>query len=181
MRRLLVLAFLLGGCSIFPVPTVVPSPPLGGALPSPPPWPAPRDPLPGLAAAHIQDYLQATGGSHIHVHLDVFYDGERVAVPAKLGMDPLGIYIAPLHTHMDNGVIHLQAPVGKAYTLGQVFTVWGVSLAGATAYDRGERAPDAAGLMLQPDHEVAIVYGRAPAAIPIEYDRFWCVDMGICE
>jgi hypothetical protein len=172
---------LLGGCAIFPVPTIVPQPAPAGELPSSPPWPAPKDPLPGLAALGIRDYLQEHPDTHIHVHLDVYYQGQHVPVPARLGMDPLGIYIAPLHTHLDNGVIHLQAPRDRHYTLGQVFTAWGVPLTGATAYDRGERVPDPAGLVLQPDHEIAIVYGTPPAAIPVDYDRFWCVDLGICE
>jgi len=137
--------------------------------------------LPGLRAAKIQDYLQASPDSHIHVHLDVYYDGQPVAVPARLGMDPLGIYIAPLHTHLPNGVIHLQAPKGLHYTLDQVFKVWGVPLAGAAVYDHGTLVPDPTALVLQPDHEIAIVYGHPPATIPVEYDRFVCVNWGLCE
>ena len=37
--------------------------------------------------------------THIHQHLDLFVDGEEVAVPDDIGIDPGGGFISPLHTH----------------------------------------------------------------------------------
>jgi hypothetical protein len=74
---------------------------------------------------------------HYHAHLDVVIDGTRVEVPAGLGINagPNGELpehgekgIAPLHTHDTSGVIHIEAPRPMAFTLAQVFTLWGVPL-----------------------------------------------------
>jgi hypothetical protein len=173
---------LLAACSFGPVPTVAVAPQaVTGPLPSPPPWPAPADPLPGLAAIGIKGYLQEKYDTHIHIHLSVYYEGKPVAVPGGLGIDPKGTFIAPMHTHIESGVVHLQGPTGTSYTLGQLFTLWGIPLQGATAYDRGVPAPDAAALVLQADHEIAVVFGAPPARIPVDYDKWVCVNAGLCE
>src|SRR5689334_10232955 len=113
MRRLLGAIALWGvsACSILPAPTVpVPTDAVAGPAPaSAPPWPAPKDPVDGLWRAGLRDYVREHYDTHIHVHLSVFVDGASVPVPAGLGIAPDKSYIAPLHTHLDNGVIHLQA------------------------------------------------------------------------
>jgi len=63
---------------------------------------------------------------HIHQHLDLFVDGRQVVVPAGIGIDPNGHFIAPIHTHDSSGVIHVESPVRRSYTLGELFGVWGV-------------------------------------------------------
>jgi hypothetical protein len=102
-------------------------------------------------------------------------------VPGGLGIDPQGAYIAPLHTHTTSGVFHVQAPAGRTYTLGQVFTLWGVPLGGAAVYDQGRPVADPAGLVLQSNHEIVVAYGTPPSAIPVDYDRWHCVAIGLCE
>ena len=88
---------------------------------------------------------------HVHAHLDVFVNGQRVTVPAGLGInihDP-GVHvfktlgapsygginppcdqpcISPLHTHDVSGVIHTESATVKDNTLGQFFIEWGVRL-----------------------------------------------------
>jgi hypothetical protein len=63
---------------------------------------------------------------HIHDHLDVFVRGRKVVVPANLGINAAAGYLSPLHTHDDSGLIHLESPIDRTYTLGQLFDVWGV-------------------------------------------------------
>jgi hypothetical protein len=64
---------------------------------------------------------------HIHQHLDLYVDGHKVVVPAGIGIDPAVGY-APLHTHDPSGVVHVESPTLRTYTLGQFFAVWGVRL-----------------------------------------------------
>jgi hypothetical protein len=51
-------------------------------------------------------------------------------VPADIGFEfnaggkPAGI--SALHTHDESGIIHVKAPVGDTYTMGQLLTEWGV-------------------------------------------------------
>src|SRR4029450_4272907 len=61
---------------------------------------------------------------HIHQHLDLYVDGRKVLVPAGIGIDPAVGY-APLHTHDPSGVIHVESPTVRTYTLGEFFAVWG--------------------------------------------------------
>jgi hypothetical protein len=62
---------------------------------------------------------------HIHQHLDLYVDGRKVPVPAGVGIDPAVGY-APLHTHDASGVVHVESPTVRTYTLGEFFAVWGV-------------------------------------------------------
>jgi hypothetical protein len=63
---------------------------------------------------------------HIHQHLDVYVDGRRVIVPAGIGIDESQGFISPLHTHDVTGVIHVESPDVRTFTLGQFFAVWGL-------------------------------------------------------
>lgn len=75
---------------------------------------------------------------HFHAHLSLFYKGEQIAVPAGIGIvKPLridrgfvkggkGFYW--LHTHDATGIIHIESPNEKNYTLANFFDVWGQPL-----------------------------------------------------
>jgi hypothetical protein len=101
--------------------------PLAGLQSGPAPW--------GANTAGLAERLRAIGvpplspveGTviHIHQHLDLYVDGRKVPVPAGIGIDPAVGY-APLHTHDASGVIHVESPTVRTYTLGDFFAVWGV-------------------------------------------------------
>jgi hypothetical protein len=73
---------------------------------------------------------------HIHSHLAVFVDGRQMLVPAGVGIvppvvvDPTGRFVEGgsclywLHSHDASGVIHVESPVERAYTLGDFFAIW---------------------------------------------------------
>jgi hypothetical protein len=79
---------------------------------------------------------------HIHAHLQIYVDGQQVAIPGGIGIVPPytvqampdGPFIAGgaafywLHTHDGTGVIHIESPVRRTYTLGEFFDVWGQRL-----------------------------------------------------
>lgn len=164
-------ALLLLGCQS--APTTSSSPDAQGALPPAPPWPAPAEPRPKIQAAGL-DVLAAEGTAyHIHPHLDVFYQGQAVIVPAYIGIDPNRAYISSLHTHATAGVLHVEAPSVKDFTLGQLFTEWGVPLTGAKAYVNGSPVSDPASIVLADHQEIAVIYGAAPAQIPATYQGEW--------
>ena len=95
-------------------------------------WPAPPDPLVRARAAGLVPETAERLTYHVHAHLDVFVNGQRVTVPAGLGInihDP-GVHtfetlgapaygginppcdqpcISPLHTHDISGVIHTES------------------------------------------------------------------------
>jgi hypothetical protein len=78
---------------------------------------------------------------HIHAHLTIFVNGTPRQVPAGIGIpgaqsqnSPRGTFINGgtclywLHTHAADGIIHIESPVHRTYTLGQVFDEWGQPL-----------------------------------------------------
>ena len=78
---------------------------------------------------------------HIHAHLTVFVNGSPRQVPAGIGIPgaqaqdtPSGTFITGgtclywLHTHAADGIIHIESPVRRTFTLGQVFNEWGQPL-----------------------------------------------------
>jgi len=78
---------------------------------------------------------------HIHVHLTVFVGGVQRQVPSGIGVaDPLarstpqGPFVVSgscfywLHTHAADGIIHVESPSQRTYTLGQFFDIWGQTL-----------------------------------------------------
>src|SRR5437870_966872 len=96
---------------------------------SDPPW-APE-------IAHLRDRLAMLGipalsaeGEvlHIHQHLDIWVRGQPVEVPGGIGINAGQGFLSPLHTHNTTGVIHIESPAQRSFTLGQFFDIWGVGL-----------------------------------------------------
>jgi hypothetical protein len=78
---------------------------------------------------------------HIHSHLTVFVHGEARRIPYGVGIEdpqvaqtPAGPFVASgscfywLHTHAADGIVHIESPIVRAYTLGDFFDVWGQKL-----------------------------------------------------
>jgi hypothetical protein len=71
---------------------------------------------------------------HIHTHLSIFLDGQLLATPRSIGLiirsndgsTPDCWY--PVHTHAQNGLIHVEAPDAIPTNLGQFFEIWGREL-----------------------------------------------------
>jgi hypothetical protein len=74
---------------------------------------------------------------HIHIHLSIYVDGSMRPVPAGIGVvEPVAQQTADgvfdqasrcyywLHTHAQDGIIHVEAPNEAVYTLGQFFNIW---------------------------------------------------------
>jgi hypothetical protein len=74
---------------------------------------------------------------HIHAHLSVFDNGQSRALPGGIGIPgsqvvqttegPVasgGRCIYWLHTHAPDGVIHVESPTKRIYTLGSFFNIW---------------------------------------------------------
>lgn len=72
---------------------------------------------------------------HIHSHLALYISGRQTAVPMGIGIVPPrqvtqnfvtgGKCFYWLHTHDATGIIHIESPSQRVYTLGDFFDVWG--------------------------------------------------------
>jgi hypothetical protein len=78
---------------------------------------------------------------HIHTHLTIFVNGQQRQVPAGIGIPgavaqqtQAGPFVDSgscfywLHTHAADGIIHIESPVQRTYTLGEFFDEWGQPL-----------------------------------------------------
>jgi hypothetical protein len=63
---------------------------------------------------------------HIHQRMAVLVNGKAQYVPAGIGIDANGKFITELHTHDYSGIIHVESPVNRTFTLGEFFDVWGL-------------------------------------------------------
>jgi hypothetical protein len=75
---------------------------------------------------------------HIHAHLAVFVDGRRRTIPRAIGIpqpreitsSDQGPFVVGdrcyyrMHSHTADGVIHIESPVRRTYTLGDYFDIW---------------------------------------------------------
>jgi hypothetical protein len=165
-------------------PAAVPAS-LPGELTGPAPWPRNEEKLRARLAALRLPALSREGSAlHIHAHLDVFVLGRRVVVPAGIGIG--GSFISPLHTHDATGVIHVESPTVRSFTLGEFLGVWGIRLrhgclggyctgGGKTlrVYVDGRSVAGPPGrLVLEPQAEIVVAYGslrQVPRPIPDRY------------
>jgi len=139
--------------------------------------PIPKAPALGLPAATARVARGVDGikcernepvAFHIHVHLTVFVNGKPRLVPAGIGIWPAlqkqsGAYgqfvltqnecLSWLVTRFADGIIHIEAPFKRSFTLGEFFDVWGQPL-----------GPNVAGSAHGP--VTAIVNGRVWTANP---------------
>lgn len=127
---------------------------------------APGTTVDGIHCAPIEQLAY-----HIHAHLQVYVGGLPRSLPPAIGMlDPVyeqtayGRFYGArkcyywLHTHASDGVIHIESPTKRIYTLGDFFNEWRQPLSST-------RVASAAGRV------TATVNGkpwrRSPRAIPL--------------
>jgi len=92
---------------------------------------------------------------HIHPRLYIEMNGQPYMIPQNVGIDPsmwkdhsLDSYgmkgMAPLHTHTNDGMIHVESNVKRDYMLGEFLDIWGIDLKGKTinATSNGEPISD---------------------------------------
>jgi len=122
--------------------------------------------------------------SHIHAHLDIFINGQPYTIPSQIGITDKCFYW--LHTHDESGVIHIESPVAKDYTIGQFFNIWNKKFSNTqildnivngkntlNVYVNGNKVNAAVNyrdIKLKAHDEIAIVYGKPPSTIPSKYD-----------
>jgi hypothetical protein len=107
--------------------------------------------VPNLAPATTHDGQTVDGIScrkqadekvkyHVHVHVAVYVNGKMKRLPAGIGITQprllekysnghfydVGLYdcLYWLHTHVADGIIHVETPGQRSFTLGQFFDIW---------------------------------------------------------
>ena len=116
---------------------------------------------------------------HIHQHLDIVIKGKTIPVPADIGV--ASGFISAIHTHDGSGILHIESPVKKDFTLNQFFKEWNMDFddthIGSYAADQnnklivavnGSPINNVQNYVVKPHDEIEIWYGNkndAPSLI----------------
>jgi hypothetical protein len=131
---------------------------------------------------------------HIHAHLGVYTNGTARIIPAGIGIVPpvqttassIGPFVYAgkcfywLHSHTQDGVIHIESPSQQIYTLGNYFDIWGQPLSSTqvgpakgqvTAYVNGQHfSGDPRSIPLTPHALIQLDVGSAsPSPLPFTF------------
>jgi hypothetical protein len=124
---------------------------------------------------------------HIHAHLDIFINGSAFTIPSDVGRIP-DHCIYWVHTHDQKGIIHIESPENRNFTLGEFFDIWGQNFSNNQIFDNiveesdnnilsvyvnGKKIStgnDYRQITINAHDEIAIVYGNPPASIPSNYE-----------
>ena len=112
---------------------------------------------------------------HVHAHLDIFVNGHPLIIPAYVGIES-NKCLYWLHTHTPDGIIHIESPQERGFTIGQFFDIWQSTSTGLPQneepiiYVNGQVVTTT--LKDTPLHahdEIVLVYGTPPTDIPSFY------------
>ena len=158
------------GVPVLSVPVLAPSGSAGGA------------PVDGITCRTIG---QEKVTYHVHVLVSIYVNGQRERLPAGIGVtDPsvttgsgpttfidVGLHdcLYWLHTHANDGVIHVEAPAKGHFTLGQFFDIWGQPLT-------SDRVGPAVGRVVV--FENGVRYAADPRAVPLLAGGVIQIDVG---
>lgn len=174
------ITFIAAACSSAgPQPSGSPTPSQTSASASPTGpivWPAPANPEQYIRQAGLVSDSMEHFALHVHDHLDILVNGQRVHVPANLGIDEKTGLVSELHTHDESGIVHVEAAdKNTQFRLGQLFTEWNVPLSetqingyqtsdsnALRAYVNGvEWTGNPADIPIKGGQEIVLVYGPA--------------------
>ena len=107
---------------------------------------------------------QGQVAQHMHPVLAVTLDGQRVPIPANIGI--LRGCIAEIHTHDNSGTLHIEPLItSKNFTLKDFFKVWGESFEkeGYTMEVTvdGQPSPELGNLILRDGQQIILNYINA--------------------
>jgi hypothetical protein len=118
---------------------------------------------------------------HIHEHLDVVVNGKLYPVPALIGINVPQRFIAELHTHDQSGIVHVESPTVRTFTLGNFFDVWGLRFSSrclggycangarhVNVWVNGKRVrTDPRKILLLSHQEIVVAYGTLASIKPL--------------
>ena len=120
---------------------------------------------------------------HIHAHLDMIVDNKFVTIPQGIGIKP-NECLYWLHTHTPDGIIHIESPTARIFTLGQIIHVWDATPGISTTFEKltnndanlkvfvnGNEVKESFDkIALSAHDEIVIISGAVPPSFPSSYD-----------
>ncbi|MDQ2680569.1 MAG: hypothetical protein M3Y21_06065 [Candidatus Eremiobacteraeota bacterium] len=115
---------------------------------------------------------------HIHAHLALYDHGVQREVPRFIGFASKSNCLYWLHTHDPSGIIHVESPEFRDFTLGNFFHIWGEPLTSSqvagfkgpiTAYINGSKYTGALSDIPLTAHQLITLEVGAPTVPPPNY------------
>jgi hypothetical protein len=112
---------------------------------------------------------------HIHVHMDIFVNGQHTPIPALIGLENTCLYW--LHTHTPDGIVHIESPKQMDFTIGEFFDIWKSTRSGYPTATNGPEifvngnlaSTNLSTTKMNTHDEIVIVYGDVPQNMPTFY------------
>ncbi len=76
-------------------------------------------PIDGITCDQAEGVVQ-----HVHAHVAIYDRGKPVRIPEGVGINNASQCLYWLHTHTSDGIIHIEAPVARVFTLGNFLDIW---------------------------------------------------------
>jgi hypothetical protein len=154
--------------------------------------------LAGAASGKTVEGVQCNANEqiayHVHTHLAVYVNGVLRPLSPGIGIvEPVAQQTATgafysattcyywLHVHAQDGVIHIESPTTRTYTLGQFFAIWGQPLTTTqvgpakgtvTAYVNGHRyLHPPATIPLGSRENIQLDVGTVVPPVPVDWSR----------
>jgi len=172
-------------------PAASPRATLPGVMVGKAPWPANdgKDLRARLKAIGLDALPAEAFAEHIHVHLDIVINGRVLSgLPALIGINIPSRFITEIHTHDTTGIIHIESPKVRKFTLGEFFDVWGLRFSSTClggycasgtkhiwAWVNAKRVlTDPRKIAFKAHQEIVVAYGtpasiKVPGPIPASY------------
>jgi len=110
-----------GSTSASPSPSALP-----GMLTTKAPWPTnTADAAARAKAIHLPRHSNRLA-LHTHTEVQIYVHGQPVTIPANVGIDIPTQFIASIHTHTADGIVHVESSTVADFTLQEFFDIWGV-------------------------------------------------------
>ena len=110
-----------GSSSASPSPSALP-----GVLTTKAPWPTNTADVEKRAKAIDLPRHSNQLALHTHTEVQIYVHGQPVTIPANVGIDIPTRYIASIHTHTADGIVHVESSTVADFTLQEFFDIWGV-------------------------------------------------------
>jgi hypothetical protein len=151
-----------------------------------PEFPLPADPGAQIRAAGLREVPEDADVTTAHAHVDVTINDYVVTVPAGIGVTPSGR--SPLNTPSADGIVAMETEAVEpeteeeppVFTLGQLFTQWGVRLdkscvatycTGDThqllGFVNGQLVGDPASISFQENDQIVVWFGPRGTNPPV--------------
>ncbi len=116
-----------------------------------------------LTVKEIECHSEEHFDLHIHTKLIIMIDNQLYPIPANIGIIPEKC-IYWLHTHDNSGLIHIESPIKRNFTLGQFLQIWKL-------FDNSDIVHDIADNKINGNISIHVNYNQSNTSVVTDYSN----------